>query len=294
MGASWWVDDDTCASRGQMLSIKTSELRSEANSLLTTLPRLSENIEVMMDMIRRCYAHEQRLIEWCKSVPEEWKFKTVAWEDNVPGGDYSKAEVYPGRVDAYTDFVIVVIWNMVRSSRLVVGSLIVRCAAWVCAPVDYRTTPEYAHASRSAVDLVTDIIASVPYLLGWFGKRKHLLDRFEIPSFACGDDFGVKALSGYTITWPLALIHSLDYLTDSQRTWVKGRLQYIGAIAGLRYALLLKSVSRIYFGDEKPRVAFADRTSLAKRSRAIYVDIQGWVAGEASHSCSLLARSQPA
>jgi hypothetical protein len=49
-------------------------------------------------------------------------------------------------------------------------------------------------------------------------------------------------LSGYFMTWPLAFIHSLDYLTDSQRTWVRGRLQYIASQLGVRYALLLTQV----------------------------------------------------
>ncbi|KAG6041834.1 hypothetical protein E4U41_001305 [Claviceps citrina] len=246
MDVSWWIEDavrDRHASECQRLCIKVGELRAEANRLLTTAPRSSDNVDIINDIIRRCQAQDQACASWCKNLPDYFQCKTATWEDNVPNGDYSKAEVYPGRVDVYNDIWVATVWNMLRSSRIILNSIIVRCAAWVCAPVDYRTTPEYANAARTTVDVVTDMISSVPYQLGWFCKRKDLLDRANLSSFACGEDDSSKGLSGYFMTWPLAFIHSLDYLTDSQRTWVRGRLQYIGHQLGVRYALLLTQLN---------------------------------------------------
>jgi hypothetical protein len=196
----------------------------------------------MLDMIRRCQTVEQDFGNWSKDLPEAFRYKTVAWEDNVPNGDYSKAEVYPGRVDAYQDLWVVSVWNMMRVSRIIVASLIVRCAAWVCAPLDYRTTPEYATAARTCVETITDILASVPYQLGWFATRKDLLDRANLSSFECGHEDALKGLPGYFLTWPLACVLGQDYTTDSQRAWAKGRLEFIGDQVGVRYAHMLTEV----------------------------------------------------
>lgn len=90
---------------------------------------------------------------------------------------------------------------------------------------------------------ITDIIASVPYQLGWFSTRKHLFHQQEsLVAFACGDEDNSKSLAGYFLTWPLACIQGQDCMTDNQRTWAKGRLTYIGRELGVSYALMLTQV----------------------------------------------------
>ncbi|PHH81230.1 hypothetical protein CDD83_3636 [Cordyceps sp. RAO-2017] len=246
MGADWWMNDtvrDENASECQRLNIIIGEIRAEANQLLTTSTRSSDDIERVIAMIKRCQVHDLACVNWAKNLPAYFRWKTVAWEDHVPNGDYTKAEVYPGRVDAYQDLWVVSVWNMMRCSRIVLASIIVRCAAWISAPVDYRTTPEYATAARTCVDTITDIIASIPYQLGWFSKRNDLLKCANLSTFGCGEEDAQKGLGGYFVTWPLACIHGQDYITDSQRTWVQGRLEYIGSQLGVRYAHMLTELN---------------------------------------------------
>ncbi|KAF7545656.1 hypothetical protein G7Z17_g9007 [Cylindrodendrum hubeiense] len=242
MGVEWWIGDavkNHYGSECQRLNIRTAELRSEVNRLMTTLARSPENIELLLDMIRRCQTVDQQHLNWERELPEYFRYKSVAWEDNVPNGNYGLAEVFPGRVDAYQDLWVASVWNMMRCSRLILASLIVRCAAWVCSPVDYRTTPEYATSARTCVDLITDIIASVPYQLGWFSKRKELLEMEHLSTFGCGEEEALKGLPGYFLSWPLTCIQGQDYTTDAQRAWTKGRLQFIGNHLGIRYANML-------------------------------------------------------
>jgi hypothetical protein len=255
MGVEWWINDaikDETAAKCQRIMIKTGELRAEVTRLMNCMARTPENMEIMLSMIRRAQIVDQEAVNWMKNVPDYWKYRTVAWEDHVPNGDYSKAEVYPGRIDLYQDFWIASVWNMCRTSRLINASLIVRCAAWVCSPVDYRTTPEYATATRTCVEAITDIIASVPYHLGWHLKRKEILQKANLGQFACGEEDALKGLAGYFLTWPLACIHNQDYTTDSQRTWVNGRLEYIGDELGVKYAHILSQVrSRPFFSSTR-------------------------------------------
>ncbi|CAM1503676.1 Fc.00g012670.m01.CDS01 [Cosmosporella sp. VM-42] len=246
MGVEWWLSDavkNFYAADCQRLNIRTGELRAEVNRVMSSVTRSPENIELLLDMIRRCQIVDQEHVAWAKSLPDYFQFKAVAWEDHVPNGDYSRAEVFPGRVDAYQDLWVASVWNMMRCSRIILASMIVRCSAWVCAPVDYRTTPEYATAARTCCDAITDIIASVPYQLGWFTKRKELLEKANLSSFGCGEEDAQKGLPGYFLSWPLTCVQGQDYTTDAQRAWVKGRLTFIGNQLGVRYAIMLAQLN---------------------------------------------------
>lgn len=250
-GVDWWVGEaarNQAAAECQRINLKTSELRADATRLMMEVARTPESIGLMLALIRRAQNVDQEAVRWMRDVPESWRYESVAWEDSVPGGDYGKAEVFPGRVDVYQDYSIASGWNMVRVTRLILASVIVRCAAWVCSPVDYRTTPEYATAAGTCVDMITDIIASVPYHLGWHLKperrrRLQLQQKGRMSSFACGEDDSLKGLAGYFLTWPLGIIAGQDYTTDSQRSWVQGRLRYIADELGVKYARIICQVS---------------------------------------------------
>lgn len=246
MGAEWWITDAVKNERAAAclrICLKAAEVRAEVTRMMATLTRTPENIDLALAIIRRAQLLDQEAVAWMESLPEAWQWKTLCWEDHVPGGDYSKAEVFPGRVDVYNDFWIASIWNLTRTARMILATTTIRCAAWVCSPMNYRTTPEYATASRIVADMVTDIIASVPYHLGWHRKRQQLFDNLELSGFACGEEDSTKGLPGYFLTWPLGCIITQDHVTDPQRQWVSGRLRYIGDELGLKYAHILADVS---------------------------------------------------
>lgn len=211
------------------------------------LHRSPENIAAIRDLMRQCQARDRDLINWSRSLPQYFHCKGVAWESSLPDGDFFKAEVYPGRVDAFEDLWVASLWNTMRCARIALASIIVRSSAWLCAPLDYRTTPEYATCSQTCINLITDIIASIPYQLGWFSKRKGLLQRASLTGYGCGEDDSEKGLAGYFVTWPLSCVLTQDYSSDSQKAWVKGRLNYVATGLGVRYAKMLTQVS--FFGN---------------------------------------------
>lgn len=226
----------------QQLSSRVGMLKSEVNNLLATVARTPENMELMKDTIQSCKSLDREIVVWLQELPDQYMWKTVAWEAYNPRSDYSKADVFPGRIDTYSDLWVVNIWNVMRCMRIVLSSLTIRCTAWVNFPADYRTTAEYATTVRVCVEAITDIIASVPYQMGLFSKRKDLRKDAIHSGFGCGDDSSEKGLAGYFLLWPLTCIQGQDYLTDSQRIWVKGRLKSIGNTLGVRYGNLLSQV----------------------------------------------------
>lgn len=186
---------------------------------------------------------DNELLQWSKNIPENYQGKPVTWVNDVPDGDYSKAEVFPGRVDAFQDLWVTTIWVTMRCARLVIASIIVRSAAWVCAPMDYRTTSEYATWANTCTGIISDLCAAIPYQLGWFKSRQELLERSDLTGYGCGDDGVAKGLSGYFVTWPLSCIITQDYSTASQRQWAKGRLEHIASDLGVGYAKMLTHVN---------------------------------------------------
>lgn len=226
----------------QQLSTRVGELKHEVNGLLASVTRSPENMQMMRNMIHTCKALDKEIVMWLKQLPEQYKWKTVAWEAYNPKCDYSKAEVFPGRIDTYGDLWVVNFWNVMRCMRIVLASLIIRLTAWVNFPADYRTTPEYASTARTVVEAITDIIASVPYQMGLFDRRKDLKGSSTHSVFGCGEDTSEKGLAGYFLLWPLTCIQGQDYLTDSQRIWVKGRLKAVGSALGVRYGNMLSQV----------------------------------------------------
>jgi hypothetical protein len=240
MGVDWWFASaisDHVAARCQHLNLQTATLRAEVTSIMTSLARTPANTALILSLMRRAQALDADLAAWMADLPPSWRHRPVHWQDQLPADE----SVFPGRVDAYPDFWIASVWNLARTARLICMSLAVRCAAWAVAPVDYRTTKEYAAAARTAGEMIGDILASVPYHLGWKGPTGG-----GGGEFACGDDHSMKGLAGYFLTWPLGCVIIQDYLTDAQRRWVVGRLKYIADDLGVKYAHILTQVRSLW------------------------------------------------
>lgn len=246
MGAEWWIADaarDESSTFVQRFALKAAEIRAEVARVMSTMQRTSTSTEIMMTIIRRCQQLDLDIQTWMQTRPENWRYKTVAWEDSIPSnGDYSKIDIFPGRVDVFTDLYVASVWSLARTTRMLMATTIMRCAAWVVAPVDYRTTSEYATSSRICVEMVTDIIASIPYHFGLRHQRPGLAIASNNSGFGCGSGLDNSCLAGYFAVWPLGHIYHSDFATDNQAAWVGGRLKYIGDVLGVKYALIVRSV----------------------------------------------------
>ncbi|KAK3391600.1 hypothetical protein B0T20DRAFT_363461 [Sordaria brevicollis] len=196
MAVDEWLDsavNDFYAAHCQRLNLQTSELRAEVTHIMThgttaaspnspfspsspnaPPPPLTyeQRTARILSLMRRSQDLDRAIVDWMDSLPAHWRYRTLCWQNYVANTDYAHADVFPGRVDVYTDVWIASMWNMARVTRLILASITVRCAAWACSPVDYRTTPEYAHSARVCAEVIGDVLASVPYHLGWHHRTK--------------------------------------------------------------------------------------------------------------------------
>ncbi|KAK4180709.1 putative transcriptional regulatory protein [Triangularia setosa] len=251
-GTDWWMssgaESNTLLATSQHLALKYTDLRTESNRLLLGQAKSSQSPEQVHRLMQKVQALDREIISWQTSVPEQFRFQTLCWvwEDDIglsKGGDYGQVEVFPGRVDVYPDFVTASAWNISRVSRLLLAALGIRLTAYICSPLDYRTTLGYHASRRICEETIPEILASVPYHLGWHMKRRgNLNSNSGISGFACGDEGPLKALPAFFLIWPLTCVKNHDITTGEQRAWAKGRLRVITDSIGLKYAQIVNNV----------------------------------------------------
>lgn len=193
---------DVGASGMTELTMKLIALRSDCNRIMAAEGRRNDpaNAEKVLNLLARAQAAKQAFLIWTSTQTDMWSFgPTAVIETLPPGTNLLESEVFPGRVDVYHELWIASVWNMARTTGLMFSLVTVRCAAWLNPQVDFRTLLEYIEASRFDRKIVVDMIASVPFLLGWH-KRQSRKD-FPVPpeelqsqigytlsGYACGDD----------------------------------------------------------------------------------------------------------
>lgn len=244
-GVAWCTADstyDSYAAQCEQFCIRTVELNSQISKLLVGISITPKNIERVQDIIRECTKLDQQFVRWTETAPEGFGWKTVDWQVYVPHDDYANADVFPGRVDVYGDSWIATVWTMARWSRVVLLSVRVRATAWVHSPKDYRSTQEYATAARLCTETINDVIASVPYQLGYVSESQEPSTKPTESSSNSGDSVVQRRMTAVFLAWSLNGIQSQDYVTEAQRVWIKGRLNFIGKHLGIGYGTVLAKV----------------------------------------------------
>jgi len=247
---NYWVDDadSSVISACHRFVLKTGQLRVEASGLLAGGRRGDEH-EQVIEMSKRVQALDHEIATWLITMPPEHRFRTVCWIDDdytesITGATHDKTEVFPGRIDVYPDYVTASMWNIARVTRMILASIGIRIIAWLSSPVDYRSTAEYSTLKAICEGTIAEIIASVPYHLGWHIKQKHLLENNpQLSGFVCGEEVPLKALPAFLLIWSLVCLKTHDATSDEQRAWAEGRLKFIAESVGIKYSRVLNEVS---------------------------------------------------
>lgn len=266
MGVNWWMPEsevcDPIGTRFQRFSLEVSDLRAEVTRLMSVLTRNNDGLDIMLEMLRKCQDMDRRIATWLERLEDEYQPQPLYWEDDwtsnllLGTGQQDQgaqallkhAPVFPGRVDVYRDLITACLWNGQRSTRIILASLIIRVAAWICSPADHRNTPEYATAMGTMKTAIAGIISSVPFMLGTFTSQPGMNQSQQAVSagqFLCGADQQAKMVGGLMVSWPLSTVRTCDFTTDEQRLWAVGRLNHISNDLGIRYADALAGVSLI-------------------------------------------------
>lgn len=217
-------------------------LQSRVNNVLKHTPGTADNAHLVLSKMRECQEALRKLKEWNDRdySPELFKMEPVAWVHTVSDVDLETSPVYPGPIYAVSCFSSAVARQSGWVVALTLHIHVIRCAAWLCYPNDYRTTLEYSSSAQQCADMIVDIIGTTPYMLGWFQQQqqqgKLIPANMELPRFMCGNDRHPTYLGGDLICWVLGAIVLNDFSTNSQRLWARARLRHIYQTCGLHQA----------------------------------------------------------
>lgn len=245
MGVNWWlreIEPDEIGARFQRFSLEVSEIRAEVTKQMGILPRHGYGMDLMLEMLRKTQDLDRKIVNYLDMLPDHCRCETLYYEDYSLGA-LTDAPVFPGRVDKYHDLMIAATWNGMRAARIILESLTIRIAAWICSPADYRLTPEYKTAVGLINSNISDIISSVPFILSTYTKGQKASHGLNSGSFVCGADAQAKMVGGLIASWPLSTVRCCDFATDEQREWAVGRLNFIAHDLGIKYASSLADVS---------------------------------------------------
>lgn len=230
------------------LSLRAADIRVAVERLLggwgpghpTSVDPTREAIE---GILHDAEALEADYEEHVRSLPIAWRGMTVRYMTPADSTIMSGIP-YVGRVDAYIDMFICYILNWARAARLYTRNTVLRCRAWLLGPErDYRDLSEYAAAQKFSSEIIEDIVASVPYVFGAarIGQGQGQTHGVNMPSG--GTIYQPPSLAGVFVMWPVFAAASSDFVTVSQRAFLKRTLKYISEEIGIGQAAILAGVS---------------------------------------------------
>ncbi|KAL3418617.1 hypothetical protein PVAG01_10333 [Phlyctema vagabunda] len=245
-GIDSWMNmgtEDATLRRINELNLRVAGLRADSNAVICLSSRTANNLEKVLRLLREGEALEQAFGECFDNLPEFWKPQTVSWVDRIPDEELPTSSCYPGKVDIYSEIWLASQYVNGLSSRLFVSSTILRCTAWLCSPLDYRITPEYTAAARLSGQIIEDIVASVPY---FFGLHSNACVESQLP---CDEDrtSTPKVLAGVFSLWPVFVAATCDFATETQRIWLRVKLQEIAESMGVNHSALLIQASHLRY-----------------------------------------------
>lgn len=138
---------------------------------------------------------------------------------------------WPGRVDKYLDLYVAGVWNIFRSARLLLISLVLHCTSGNEAE---RSRTYYQHLAEATA---LDLLASVPYHLAE-NLAQFLDDAFASQEIKSAGPF----LGGLLLMHPLFIASRVQCLPESMREYMRTCLLWIGTNMGCGQATLFAQV----------------------------------------------------
>ncbi|KHO00498.1 Homeodomain-like protein [Metarhizium album ARSEF 1941] len=215
----WWSGDDECTST-QKLCVGVASLSAKATALLGPSGHEDE-VEVEV-MLKRCQAHDRT----CKARWDELSKSTQGISSNN------------------TDPWLLMLLNMLTCARILLNSIIMRCATWTYKVPNYQTSEEYDGACSALAEIILHSAKVNEQQLCWAGEAQSSFAELDVQlqpdrdSSGCAinkwieDNRDLRKEKPLVGLQPLALIWSLKCLTDDQIIAVDTRLQRILGIRG--------------------------------------------------------------
>ena len=215
-------------------SIQLPDILAKAKNLLV-LERNEKTIRKVNDLLQSAYDLQHELFEWDLNMPPQFSCKTL-FHSSGPFPPATKNESSfaeealesdvwrPGPIHIYEDLQIASIRNNNRVSQLLCSSVVIDSLKWLD-PEGYAGDRRYKAAAYRVRYLVDDVVASVPFHLGY---------RLSDSSSDLSPDEpngprrkAASATGAYFVLYPLYVSSQLDEVPELQRRWITAKLEFI-------------------------------------------------------------------
>lgn len=229
---------DSFERRYAALNIRLVDLRAENNNVTTQVPRNTDSTVKVIQLLQKAKTLEEDYRQWYNSLPSS-SDSAMAWVDENTDANLATSITHPERVDRYEELGVAYAYNIARSSQILIWTVILRCVAWLSNPTDYRISTEFRDASRICLELVQDIVSSIPYFFVWDQGTSSVVAN-KIRS-SC-ENVALNGVSATFLMWPLYVAGTSDFATRSQRIFMRGKLAFIAESVGISQATLMLKV----------------------------------------------------
>ena len=179
---------------------------------------------------------DEKLTTWSKRASGYYKYTMVEAPDSSPPNTPFVSQTRP-LIHVYSSTAMAGLWNLYRCVRILLLECLQSCSsrqrestAWEPSPLDADadTSEDIDRIPQEIKDLIDNICASVPYLLGEVDQEGNLRQPQQR-----------KAVGGFMLLWPLRLIFIKGLGTPLQKHWIGKRLSYIRNVLGIYSATSL-------------------------------------------------------
>ncbi|KAF3072612.1 hypothetical protein CFAM422_005318 [Trichoderma lentiforme] len=208
------------------------------------------------EIIRTALKLDAELVSLMIGVPPSWRYTIV----NIPvfeGKPITKA-VWGDSYHIYQSIPASSMWNNYRSIRIIIQELIIDTLKGLENSENddiglSQRSSLASQASQTALQLVEDICASVPYNLD-IGieddtrlkdsalKATHTSTCHRMDVVGTLSPFQASGAGGLTIMWPLLVAANSGFACDNLRKWIANCLDKIGHSMGINQALAMSKL----------------------------------------------------
>lgn len=219
-------------------TIYIPKLQHIAGQILSSGP--GDNDGGVIYLLHQARKLETELSQWAADVAAIWQFKTFHLMPQAHVSDSSKSTFVASYIHQYHDIYVARVWNIYRVSRLIVQSILLRALGWLSHnPHVKQPAVGISEVEATIKSLISDICASVPYLLGFdvsnlksrAGNPGSDIDMWPQDSMELDSSSSQKGR--LSLLWPLYTARSSPLTTASQRVWITSQLRWLGEAGGV-------------------------------------------------------------
>ncbi|KAK7512950.1 hypothetical protein IWZ03DRAFT_384473 [Phyllosticta citriasiana] len=230
----WHVKDEIPPNRLTHMSMGVANVRAQLKQVLD-MPDGVQKVTEARKLLEAATEVDTSLQSWLQWLPGVWQPRTVAMVHDL-GPDVQQATRWIGPVHVYPDIYAAHVLNDYRVCRITTQSVILAACSAISPNFSDDETAALARRARYITQqLVDDVCAGVPF---------HL--EYDLQQQGCAfaqDREAATALGGYLLVWHLFVCANVETIPLLQRTWLQGRLGFVGR-AGITQAQVLSVVRR--------------------------------------------------